>query len=221
MKKTAIIIISIFIFLFGFASTGFSQDTFIGIKGGLLGAGLEVERSLTDKVSARVGINYFPYEYSGTEDDIDYNFELDLMTLGVFLDWHPFEGSFRLTGGLMYNNNSLDSTAKSAATFDIGDQTYTGSDVGTLSGKIDFNEFVPYVGLGWNTAFGKDRHWGFICELGVIFQGSPKADLTATGPIASDSAFMADLAKEENNLQDDLDNFEYYPNISFGICYRF
>lgn len=221
MRKKTIQIISIFIFLFGFVSTGFGQDTFIGIKASLLGAGLELERSFSDMFSARVGINYFPYDYSATEDDIDYDFELDLMSLGIFLDWHPFKGSFRLTGGLMYNSNSLDSTAESAATYEIGDQVYTGSEVGTLNGEIDFNDFAPYVGLGWNTAFGKDRKWGFICEFGVMFQGSPTADLSAIGPIATDTSFQAELAKEEDNLQDDLDNFEFYPNISIGFNYRF
>ena len=54
-----------------------------------------------------------------------------------------------------------------------------------------------------------------------MFQGSPTANLSATGPIASDPGFQADLAKEENNLQDDLDNFEYYPVISIGFNYRF
>lgn len=220
MKKT-IQIISIFIFLFGFAFTGFGQDTFINIKGGLLGAGLEIERSFNDSFGARVGINHFTYDYTATEDDIEYDFELDLMTLGLLLDWHPFKSSFKLTGGVMYNSNTLDSTSKSIATFDIGDQTYMGSEIGTLNGDIDFNDIVPYFGLGWNTAFGKDGHWGFIFELGAIFQGTPTANLTATGPIANDPAFMTELAKEEDNLQEDLNDFEYYPNISIGISYRF
>ena len=221
MSKKTVQIISFVIFLFGVASTSFGQDTFIGLKGGLLGAGLDIERSFTDTISARVGINYLPYDYNGTEDDIDYDFELKMLTLGVFLDWHPFKGSFRLTGGVMYNGNSLDAKAKSATTFDIGDNTYPGDQVGTLSGEIDFNDFAPYAGLGWNTAFGKDGHWGFIFELGVMFQGSPTAKLSATGPLASDPGFQADLSKEENNLQDDLDNFEYYPVISIGFNYRF
>ena len=221
MTKKTIQIFSIVIFLFTFATASFGQDTFIGLKAGLLGPGLEIERSFTDTISIRAGINYFDYDYDGTEDDIDYDFELQLMTFSVFLDWHPFKGSFRLTGGVMYNGNELDAKAKSATTFDIGDNTYPGNQVGTLTGEIDFNDFAPYVGLGWNTAFGKDGHWGFTFELGVMFQGSPTANLSATGPIASDPGFQADLAKEENNLQDDLDNFEYYPVISIGFNYRF
>jgi len=55
MSKKTIQIFSVFFSLIGFGSTGFSQETFIGIKGGLLGAGLEVERSFNNKNSARVG----------------------------------------------------------------------------------------------------------------------------------------------------------------------
>jgi len=168
-----------------------------------------------------VGINFFPYNYSGIEDDIEYDYKLHLMTFGVLLDWHPFENSFRLTGGVMYNGNRLDSTAESASTYDIGDQTYAGSEVGTLNGKIDFNRIAPYVGIGSDTAFGKNRNCGFIFELGVMFQGTPTADLSATGPIAFDPEFQAELAKEEKNLQHDLNDYEFYPNISIGFNYRF
>lgn len=208
-------------FLVALTSNSFAQDTFVGLKAGSLGAGVELETSLGDMFGARLGANYLPYDYSGTGDDIKYDFDLQLMTLGAFLDWHPFKGSFRLTGGVLYNGNSLDATAESSQTFDIGDNTYTGDQVGTLAGEISFNDIVPYAGLGWNTAFGDDGNWGFIFELGVMFQGSPSADLSAIGTAANDPTFQADLAKEEKSLQDDLDNFEYYPVISIGFNYQF
>lgn len=87
--------------------------------------------------------------------------------------------------------------------------------------KEDFDDVVPFAGLGWNTVFGKDGHWGFIFELGVIFQGTPEANLSITGPLKNDAAFQANLAKEERNLQDELDNYEYYPVIALGLSYRF
>ena len=57
MTKKTIQIFSIVIFLFTFATASFGQDTFIGLKAGLLGPGLEVERSFTDTISVRAGIN--------------------------------------------------------------------------------------------------------------------------------------------------------------------
>ncbi len=217
-KKT---IVAIAIFLFVFSTTGYAQNNSLGIKTGTLGLGLEVERSFSDSISGRIGVNYFTYSYSGTPDDIEYDFDLNLMSLSALLDWHPFKGSFRISAGAIYNGNDLDAKAKTSATFDIGDSTYTSGEIGTLKGKIDFDDIAPYLGLGWDTSFGKKKGFGFLFELGVIYQGSPKVDLSADGPIASNLTFQNELAKEEKNLQSDLDEFKVYPVIAIGLSYRF
>lgn len=214
-------IVAIAIFLFAFSATASAQSNSLGLKVSTLGLGLEAERSFSDSISGRIGINYFTYSYSGTEDDIEYDFDLNLMSLPVLLDWHPFQGSFRISGGAIYNGNDLEANAKTSATLDIGDSTYTGAQIGTLKGKIDFDDIAPYLGIGWDTSFGKDKSFGFLFELGAIYQGSPKVDLSADGPIASNSTFQSDLDKEEENLQSALDSFEIYPIVAIGLSYRF
>ncbi len=212
---------SLVVFTLLFSSSAYSGDNFISIKGGLLGAGLEAGRSLSDSISARMGINYFTYDYSATESDIEYDFSLGLKTLSVLLDWHPFQGSFRLSGGVVFNGNRLDAAATSSATYDIGDKTYTASEVGSLDGEIDFNDVAPYIGLGWDTSSGKKKGLGFLFEIGAIYQGTPKVDLSASGPVSSDPEFINNLSKEEDNLQSALDNFTYYPVLAVGLSYRF
>ena len=87
--------------------------------------------------------------------------------------------------------------------------------------KIDFIDIAPYLGLGWDTSFGKNKGFGFLFELGAIYQGSPKVDLSADGPISSNPTFQIELAKEESNLQSDFDEFKVYPVIAIGLSYRF
>ena len=207
--------------LFFFASEGYSQNVALNVKASTLGAGLEVEGVLFDSLGARLGVNYLSYDYSGTEDDIEYNFDLSLETLSLLLDWHPFQGPFRISGGGIYNNNHLDLKAKSSTTYEIGNTTYTATQIGMLDGEIDFNDIAPYLGLGWDTSFGKKNRIGFLFELGVMYQDSPDVDLSVSGSVSSDQAFLNDLAKEEKNLQDDLDSFKYYPVIAVGLNYRF
>ncbi len=215
------IIAAIAVFLFIFSTTGYAQSNSLGVKVSTLGLGLEAEKSFSDLIGGRLGVNYFTYDYNGTEDDIDYDFELNLKSLSVLLDWHPFQGSFRISGGAVFNGNTIDANAKSAETFDIGNSTYTGAQVGTLTGKIDFENIAPYLGLGWDTSFGKDKSFGFLFELGVLYQGSPKVALSADGPIASDATFQNELAAEEKDLQSDLDVFKVYPVVAIGLSYRF
>ncbi len=217
-NKTLIVIA---ISLLAFSTTAYAQSNSLGVKASTLGLGLEVERSFSDSISGRIGVNYFTYGYSGTEEDVEYDFDLNLASLSILLDWHPFKGSFRVSGGAIYNGNNLDTKAKPSATFDIGDSTYTGAQIGTLKGKIDFDGIAPYLGLGWDTSFGKNKGFGFLFELGAIYQGSPKVDLSVDGPIASDPTFQNDLATEENNLQSDLDEFKVYPVVAIGLSYRF
>ncbi len=219
MRKKIILAVTICTFVF--SSYAYSGDNSISIKAGLLGAGMEVGRSFSDSISGRIGVNYFTYDYSATESDIEYNFDLSLKSLSVLLDWHPFQGSFRISGGVLYNGNKIEADAKSSDTYDIGDKTYTAEQVGTLDGKIDFDAVAPYLGLGWDTSFGKKNGFGFLFEIGAIYQGSPKADLSASGPIAGNQEFIDNLAKEESNLQSNLDDFKYYPVATVGLSYRF
>ncbi len=207
--------------IFVFISRGYAQNVSFGIKAGTLGAGVELEGAFSDSLGARIGANYFTHDYTGTKDDIEYDFDLTLQNVSLLLDWHPFQGAFRISGGALYNGNKLESEAEPSDTYEIGDTEYTASEIGTLEGEIEFNEIAPYLGLGWDTSFGKQNRFGFLFELGAIYQGSPEVELTASGPISSNRTFQDDIAEEEENLQEELDYFEFYPVIAIGVSYRF
>jgi hypothetical protein len=218
MINKLIVIVSLVLLVF--SSTGYAQGGSFSFKVSTLGGGVEAEKTFTDSTGGRVGVNYFTGDYSATIDNIDYDMELNLMTVSAILNWHPFKGGFRISGGAMYNDNHIDITAEPSISYKIGDTTYTASDVGTLEGKVKFNEIVPYIGIGWDTSFGKRNRFGLLVDLGVIYQGSPDVELTATG-LASSQAFENDIQAEEDKLQEDLDEYEYYPVIGVGLSYRF
>ena len=54
-----------------------------------------------------------------------------------------------------------------------------------------------------------------------MFQGVPGVSLTADGTMSGNPAFQADLAKEEADVQDEADKFQFYPVLSIGISYQF
>ena len=206
------------LFVFPF-SLVYAQNISMALKASTLGVGLEAQKTFTDSFGGRIGINYFTYDYDGTKDDIDYNLDLNLLSVSALLDWHPFQGSFRISGGALYNGNDIDMDGKTAATYQIGDTTYTSADIGNLTGNVDFNDVAPYLGVGWDTTFGKSRKFGFLLELGAIYQGTPKVDLSTS--VAASQALQNDLQAEEDSLQEDLDNFEYYPVLAVGLNYRY
>ena len=222
MSKRSLVAVLSFLMLFISSNAMAESGRFgVAVKASTLGAGVELITRISPNINGRLGGNAFSYDYDGTESDIEYDLELDLRSVSAILDWHPFSGGFRLSGGLLLNKNEVNAVATPTVSYDIGGTLYTATDVGTLSGKIDFNSLAPYAGIGWGNALGEDKRWGLAFDLGVVFQGSPDADLTATGPLAANAAFLAELAKEEQQLQDEVDDYEYYPVVSIGVTYKF
>ncbi|MFQ5480380.1 MAG: hypothetical protein ACE5DW_03790 [Thermodesulfobacteriota bacterium] len=130
--------------------------------------------------------------------------------------------SFMFSIGILINNNKIDALGNPVGgAFNINGVSYTASEVGTLKGTVDFNPLAPYIGFGWDTTFDRDKKFGFTLEFGGAYQGIPEADLSASGPVTSNAAFMRNLASEEAELQKSLNLFKVFPLISFGIIYRF
>jgi hypothetical protein len=203
-----------------YANTG---DVAIGLKGSTLGIGGEVTMNLIPSLNVRSGFNAFNYTGSATKSDIDYKYKLKLQTVPVLLDLHPFADSgFRLSSGILINNNKVTATGKSQSTYKIGDVTYSASDIGALTGKIDFNKVSPYAGIGWGNAVAKHSSLTLSCDLGVMFQGTPKVSLAASNPVtAANAAFQSELAKEITKVKDSTDSIKYYPVVSIGLAYAF
>ena len=118
-------------------------------------------------------------------------------------------------------DHTLDLDATPSGNVNIGDTDYTPAQVGTLSGDVEIDGIAPYIGIGWGDPMDRSKRWGFYCDFGVVFTDSPDVTLSANGTLASDPAFQANLAKERNEIEDDLEPFKFYPVISLGVYYRF
>lgn len=194
----------------------------VSARASTLGLGADVGYAFNDYVNVRVGFNNYTRDYDSTEDGIDYNFDLELDSTAIMLDYHPFGGTFRLTAGMLDNNNELNGRAVSNGDYEIGDQTYTSAEVGTLYSNVKLGDSNPlYVGLGFSQALGESG-WGFGFDVGMVLMGKPQLTLTPEGgSLVSDPAFQADLEAEEQAAQADLDDFENYPVIALGLTFQF
>lgn len=183
-----------------------------------LGAGLEVAKGFTPNFGVRAGFNYFSYGYDATESDVSYDLELELKNFAILADWHPFEGAFRLSGGILFNGNGLTGQAKPTSLVAIGNADY---DLTSVNLDISYNSIAPYLGLGWDTTFGDDDNWGFAFDLGLIYSGSPDAGLSVAGPDSTNPLLVDDIERERKELQDDLDTLKWWPVVSAGLVYQF
>jgi hypothetical protein len=197
---------------------------------GTLGIGASVTRSITPNFNARVGINTFSVGADITQTDVTYKADLDLSNISTLVDYHPAKNSgFRLTGGLVFQDNNLKGTGRPAPgtnTITVGEDTYNVDVLESVDAKVGFpNSVAPYLGIGWGNAVQRGKGLGFSFNLGVMFTGSPKIDVTpnfgtgATPDIRNE--VNTSIEKEKNKLENDLDWLKIYPVVSLGISYQF
>jgi hypothetical protein len=200
---------------------GAFNDLAIAAKAGTLGIGGDLTTNLLPQVNLRAGVQWFGLDFDAEFGDIDYDVDIELLNPLVLIDWYPFDGSFRVSAGALFSDHDMELRATSRASITIGDESYEAAELGTLKGEVGFNSVAPYVGIGWGNALGRTKRWGLAVDLGVAFIGSPDVDLSATGPIASNPDFMANLAEEEREINDDLEDFKFYPVLCMSLFYRF
>jgi hypothetical protein len=204
----------------------------LGVTAGTLGIGVQTTQTLHRKLDSRFSINTYSTSINNTEQGVDYQADVSLQTFSALLDWHPNAGTFYLSGGLVINNSNakLKNDDLSSNSVEIGNKSYVSSDL-AIRGDVTFQPLAPYIGLGWSAAPSKNNGFGFSFELGVMYTGSAKVDLSATGTatevggfsfnVGNDPNFQESLAIEEQKLEKDVEDFTYYPVVSLGVSYAF
>ncbi len=226
----------------GKTTVGVSLDASV-----LLGVGLSVGTPLPYNLNARAMVHSFNYSRDFEDQGGNYDGKLKLNTVGAMLDYHPFAGVFRLTAGLMSNGNkiNLKGVANSNSEYQIGDCYFTSNSSNplTVNGDVGFNSLAPYLGFGWGGNMNAEPGFYGLFDLGVMFSGAPAAKLNASGSAVvsnnpnnapngctpgtlvpdatSHPTVQRELRDAETAFNDKASNYKLWPNISFGLGWRF
>ena len=195
-----------------------------------LGLGIEASTLVTPNVAVRLGYNGYSYSHTESYQGVDYDGKLKLSSVPLFADLYPSTNSgFHVTAGLLFNSNSVTAHGKpnvsgGTQTFTLNGNPYTVSDVGSLDARMSFSKTSPYLGIGFGKPAGGGSMVQFLFDLGVVFQGKPKLSLTRSGgttdPTLS-ATINTDLNAQRDKTQHDVNKFQYYPVVSFGVAYHF
>lgn len=204
-------------------------DVGIYAKGGTLGLGGGVGFGISDVVTARVGYTALNLNRDINTSDVDYKGKFKIGGAEALLDWYPFAGTFRVSGGLVFSRNKIDVDAKlNQSTVDINGTPYNVDSIGSLNGTVKFKSTVPYLGIGWGNVVGKEGNLHFVADIGVEYQGSPDVKLhggCTAAFLASNPTECAQLASdikaEEKDLNNKVSDYKWWPVLNIGIAYRF
>ena len=195
--------------------TAMTAQVGVGVRVGSLGLGGDLAFALGERGQLRGGVGPMPIEPSATFSDIKFTVKLPSSFMTAGLDFFPTGGGFRIGGGILFKPDDPTIIGEFTGTVDIGGMTYSGSQVGSLTGVFETKSAAPYVMIG----FGKHaaRGIGLFLDLGAAFGGAPTLTLEADGAIANDAQFLADLERERQDIQDDIDKFKIYPILNLGL----
>lgn len=211
----------------------------------LLGLGVSVGTGLGEHTNVRAVYNGYSVSREFDDDKGTYDGKVRLQSYGVLADYHPFQGVFRITTGLLSDGNQITVRGKavSGGEYNVGDCTYVSSSTDPLhlDGKVDFRSLAPYLGFGWGGNMNSEPGFFGTFDLGVMFAGSGRVALTAGGsayakpgsdpscgpqtppgaPVSSDPNFQAELDKARAEVQDNADKAKLWPSLQFGLGWRF
>ena len=203
-----------------------SADSSIGLRAGSLGLGVELSYAVSQRFALRLATDAYTRNFTSTQQDIEYDGKAKLKTISFLADLFPFANNFRISLGVFSNGNKITGTGTpTGGTFVIDGVTYQASDVGTLDAEVTFKKTVPYFGIGYGRPINSGL--SFIGDLGVMFQGSPTATLTAScggaAPVGSPQcdAIRSSVANDQATVNEDIKKFKYYPVLTLGLSYTF
>ena len=193
-----------------------------GRLAGTQGLGLDLTRSLSSRLNARLGFGVpMDVDLEETISETDYDVQLGIGGAHAALDWYPFGGGFHLTAGAAATPKGFDFQAAQAASYQVGGLDYAAEEVGTLVGEATFRRIAPYFGLGWGNALSKDKRYGWTFGLGMAHRGLPTVVLAADGPAASDPIFQESLEVERLDLEEHFKDARWFPVVSITFSRRF
>ncbi len=211
-------------------------ETAVGFTLSTFGPGVELTVGVNEYISVRgffssmtIDLDDYVDELSAVETNTtSTSADFELGAIGALFDYHPFAGKFRLTAGLLQNNNELKARASvvnepigngaTAAQCQLGIAPPGNCYTGDLTLGVDMGGTVPYIGLGFGSAASEGSPFGFGVEVGVV---PMNVDVDYKLVDNTGGISQAVINQEINEIEKDTDEFKLFPMLKASVSYRF
>jgi hypothetical protein len=217
----------------------------IAVSGGIstMGVNMQLATNVNKYLNVRGIGNYLNYTMTNQSiDSYTVNGKLSFATGGAAVDFYPFPfHGLRLSPGVMfYNDNSAYATMQvaSGTELSLNNVNYYSSATNPITGSgsilLNTRKPTPTATIGWGNLINRrGGHWSFPLELGAAMMAAPGVNVALTGGqacdvngancvnVATDPTVQANLATQINKYKSNLNPYQFYPILSFGVGYNF
>jgi hypothetical protein len=206
----------------------------LGVAARSMGQVVEVGKKIGTSFNIRVAIGS-DYESGDIEYSSSEEIEVESVLSGdlgqwnashssALIDYHPWQGSFRLTLGL--TDNSLSWLAKNKGAEFIGGNPIPKGVVDSVEAEIQFTDGIsPYLGFGWATGFDKVKGFSFNGDIGVFVTSDFVVLFDAN--CVKEQIFFAECEAVKKDAKDELaelqadEKISLLPLLGLGVSYKF
>ena len=204
----------------------------VGLNGSEIGDlgdsfGLEASYFLTSNLRGRLSYSKFSYENNRNVGSISFVETVDQDNAKLSIDWFPAiswipqQGFFTSLGVTNLGDPaSLAATANASLNYTIGGVAYSGAQLGNITGTVETETTLPYVGIGYKYDFGNRKGKGAYiqAEVGTIFGLKTQLKLSSDNPnnLANLNTYLQAYADTQNDKFEDS-----YTLYGLSVGYRF
>jgi hypothetical protein len=163
-----------------------------GVHASTLGYGITLERPLLFDLSVRATTGTISNTSRPSYDGNPWTSTFRQNNVLLAMDWRPYAGRWRLSGGLLFGSDRIDKVAVSqGGAILLNGTAYPAAETGQVSSRISFARPAIYLGIGAGTGIVKGLTLAF--DAGIVIRNGSR-DTSAAGPLASNVQFQNDLA---------------------------
>lgn len=185
----------------------------------LQGYTLGVGQNINETFGFRAEFNYLNYSRSDHIASLDWDTTLKNSSIGLFADYHPFDGDFRITGGAAIGRYKLSAHAIPTNGYYTINGTRYYDEPGSgeyLNGSAKLPLIRSYLGFGWGHS--SKQGFGFALDAGVYY-GRFKTKVDTSPNLTAVAA--SDIQSEQQDAQDYFDKHKFMPSIVQTLTYSF
>jgi len=210
-------------FLFAGVSSVFGGGFSLGSSLGTTGLGPQAAFSMSRFFTFRTAVEFMPLDVTVASEGLRYDMELDQVWLPILLDYSVGGSVFRTTAGLFLNLDGINASYSPESNVQVGQNTYTPQQLGTIEGDINFSPISPYLGIGLGVPVSGSPGLSVCLDGGVLFS-SFSCNLRNLGgeiPVGLVEVLEENLQMAADSLESKLGLLKTYPRLSVCLLYSF
>jgi hypothetical protein len=150
---------------------------------------------------------------------------IELKQLSALIDYYPWQGDFRFTGGITDNRIIFEAINYGDDEFIFNNRIFSDHAVDSTELVIQLTDGVsPYIGIGWSTGFDRHSGFSFSGDLGFYYAVDYAVNFSAQ---CSDNATRFECTKVKTSARKEMHKLKQelelllLPMVGMGFSYKF